>query len=214
MPFKWHWPNDQMLRSQICVAWLLPKPQQAVRFLKVYSPARNLLGRINKILMLLPFSRWLRICSRTAAKLLNSGEESSIVSKQDRSIRVFTENLWKKKMIISFRESKSICLSIKELEGIWKRILKLLFIPMCSVTRKFYRRRASICQLLLESECWCSPRSYNAGEARAAASTARSWRREGSPSSIFVERLRGAWPPLLLWNDIEGQQEDGPLVDL
>ena len=32
-----------------------------------------------------------------AAKLLNSGEESSIVSKQDRSIRVFTENLWGKK---------------------------------------------------------------------------------------------------------------------
>lgn len=68
--------------------------------------------RINNTLEMLPFSRWLRICSKIAAKLLNSGEESSIVSKQDRSIRVFTENLWKKRVIIiAFKQSWFIYLS-------------------------------------------------------------------------------------------------------
>lgn len=52
------------------------------------SPIRKLIN--------IPFSRWLRICSRMAAKLLNSGEVSSIVSKQERSIRVLTENLEQK----------------------------------------------------------------------------------------------------------------------
>lgn len=41
----------------------------------------------------LPLSRWLSICSRMETKLMNSGDESSIVSKQEWSSRVFTENL-------------------------------------------------------------------------------------------------------------------------
>lgn len=35
----------------------------------------------------------MRICSKMDAKLTNSGEESSTVSVQERSSRVFTENL-------------------------------------------------------------------------------------------------------------------------
>lgn len=42
---------------------------------------------------LLPLSRWLRMCSRMETKLTNSGDESSMVSKQEWSSRVFTENL-------------------------------------------------------------------------------------------------------------------------
>lgn len=45
------------------------------------------------LLTFLPLSRWLRMCSRMDTKLTNSGDESSIVSKQERSSRVFTENL-------------------------------------------------------------------------------------------------------------------------
>ena len=44
----------------------------------------------------LPLSRWLSICSSIETKLMNSGEESSMVSKQDRSMSVFTENLQKR----------------------------------------------------------------------------------------------------------------------
>lgn len=40
-----------------------------------------------------PLSLWMRMCSRMDAKLTNSGEESSTVSVQERSSRVFTEYL-------------------------------------------------------------------------------------------------------------------------
>lgn len=71
----------------------------------------------------IPFSRWLRICSRMAAKLLNSGEVSSIVSKQERSIRVLTENLEQKYgtitiyMNISVLYSRAVvCINQKSME--------------------------------------------------------------------------------------------------
>lgn len=41
----------------------------------------------------LPLNRWLRICSKMAAKLTNSSEESSMGSAVYFSSRVFTENL-------------------------------------------------------------------------------------------------------------------------
>lgn len=44
----------------------------------------------------LPLSRWLRMCSRMAAKLMNSSEESSIGSAVYFSNSVFTENLEKR----------------------------------------------------------------------------------------------------------------------
>lgn len=148
----------------LSIVWLVPKPQQTWRLLKRLFSYTGFLGRINNILMLLPFSRWLRICSRTAAKLLNSGDESSIVSKQDRSIRVFTENLWKKKDVC-FRESKSIYLSMKKWEGIWKRIMKIWFIYCVLQVENFTENRlshANHCRSLMR----CSPRSYMAKEAQ------------------------------------------------
>lgn len=40
-----------------------------------------------------PLKRWLRICSKMAAKLTNSSDESSMGSAVYFSSRVFTENL-------------------------------------------------------------------------------------------------------------------------
>ena len=104
--------------------------------------------RINNTLALLPFSWWLRICSKMAAKFLNSGEESSIVSKQDRSIRVFTENLWGKKLLLLLSKCDFIHWVVKMggkqsreiLQKCLKRLyaLKTPFIQIHSVHRKFY----------------------------------------------------------------------------
>lgn len=41
----------------------------------------------------LPLKRWLRMCSKIAAKLINSSDESSMGSAVYFSRRVFTENL-------------------------------------------------------------------------------------------------------------------------
>lgn len=41
----------------------------------------------------LPLKRWLRMCSKIAAKLMNSSDESSMGSAVYFSRRVFTENL-------------------------------------------------------------------------------------------------------------------------
>lgn len=45
----------------------------------------------------LPLKRWLRMCSKIAAKLMNSSEESSMGSAVYFSRRVFTENLRQKR---------------------------------------------------------------------------------------------------------------------
>lgn len=45
----------------------------------------------------LPLKRWLRMCSKIAAKFTNSSDESSMGSAVYFSRRVFTENLKKKK---------------------------------------------------------------------------------------------------------------------
>lgn len=52
----------------------------------------------------LPLKRWLRMCSRMAAKLMNSSDESSMGSAVYFSNRVFTENL---------------CKRDREEEGVW-----------------------------------------------------------------------------------------------
>lgn len=44
----------------------------------------------------LPLKRWLRMCSKMAAKLINSSDESSMGSAVYFSRRVFTENLKQK----------------------------------------------------------------------------------------------------------------------
>lgn len=43
--------------------------------------------------VVLPLKRWLRMCSKMAAKLINSSDESSMGSAVYFSRRVFTENL-------------------------------------------------------------------------------------------------------------------------
>lgn len=45
---------------------------------------------------MLPLKRWLRMCSKMAAKLINSSDESSMGSAVYFSRRVFTENLKEK----------------------------------------------------------------------------------------------------------------------
>lgn len=47
----------------------------------------------NVLIGLLPLKRWLRMCSRMAAKLMNSSDESSMGSAVYFSKSVFTENL-------------------------------------------------------------------------------------------------------------------------
>lgn len=54
------------------------------------------LFRCHIIPAVLPLKRWLRMCSKIAAKLMNSSDESSMGSAVYFSRRVFTENLKKK----------------------------------------------------------------------------------------------------------------------
>lgn len=93
----------------------------------------------------------------------------------------------KKKMIISFRESKSICLSIKELEGIWKRILKFcLSNVLCNskVLQKTGFHMAVTAGVLQNPTVLGRPGQQHI--------KARSSRRKGSPISIFVEEAQGS----------------------
>lgn len=89
--------------------WVSGKKTHHPNFLKLVLHSAVLISHVFKVIFLpvmhlhvcvrmriglfLPLSRWLRMCSRMETKLTNSGDESSIVSKQERSSRVFTENL-------------------------------------------------------------------------------------------------------------------------
>lgn len=90
LPYFYHSISPQKLFMNARTETENRKPQ---KFFIVNCDTDPNITLLHTHLKLSPLSLWMRMCSRMDAKLTNSGEESSTVSVQERSSRVFTEYL-------------------------------------------------------------------------------------------------------------------------